>query len=71
MNPPRVEYIRQKVALDTRDEEAWTFEKRHGDRAREDGKGVGRWLRGRRCLDVGCGGGLLSEVNVCGAIRQE
>ncbi len=62
MNPPRVEYIRQKIALDDRDEAEWTFEGRHLDRVREEGRGRGRWLEGRRCLDVGCGGGLLSEV---------
>lgn len=62
MNPERVEYIRQKVALDPRTEPEWTFEGRHGDRAREEARGAGRWLEGKRCLDVGCGGGLLAEV---------
>lgn len=69
MNPTRIEYIGQKVALDSRDEEEWTFAGRHGDRAREEGKGVGRWLEGRRCLDVGCGGGLLSEVRILLMVR--
>ena len=62
MNPPRIEYIRQKVALHHRDEEEWTFEGRFDDRKREEARGAGRWLEGKRCLDVGCGGGLLSEV---------
>ena len=66
MNPVRVEYIRQKVAWDTRDEADWTFEGRGLDRKREEARGTGRWLSGKRCLDVGCGGGLLSEVSgVC------
>ncbi|WOO80891.1 Ubiquinone biosynthesis O-methyltransferase, mitochondrial [Vanrija pseudolonga] len=62
MNPERVEYIRQKVALDPRTEPEWTFEGRHGDRARAEARGAGRWLEGKRCLDVGCGGGLLAET---------
>ncbi|GFZ45901.1 hypothetical protein JCM24511_03634 [Saitozyma sp. JCM 24511] len=62
MNPARVSYIREKVALDTSAEEPWTFENRHMDRAREKARGVGQWLKGMRCLDVGCGGGLLSET---------
>jgi 2-polyprenyl-6-hydroxyphenyl methylase/3-demethylubiquinone-9 3-methyltransferase len=63
MNPARVEYIRQKVALDPSNEPEWTFEGRHGDRARFEQAGAGRWLKGLRCLDVGCGGGLLAEVS--------
>lgn len=66
MNPERVEFIRQKVALDPDNEPAWTFEGRHGDRAREAAKGTGQWLKGMRCLDVGCGGGLLAEVSATG-----
>ena len=62
MNPCRIEYIRQIVALDRRDEPEWTFATRHRDKAREERLGSGRWLEGKRCLDVGCGGGLLSEV---------
>ncbi|WRT64958.1 3-demethylubiquinone-9 3-O-methyltransferase [Kwoniella shivajii] len=66
MNPVRIEYIRQKVALnasppDSEGEVEWTFETRHRDLERETSKGTGLWLDGMRCLDVGCGGGLLSE----------
>ncbi|ODO02106.1 3-demethylubiquinone-9 3-O-methyltransferase [Cryptococcus wingfieldii CBS 7118] len=61
MNPTRVEYIRQKVALAPTGNEEWSFETRHLDAQREAGKGTGRWLDGLRVLDVGCGGGLLSE----------
>ncbi|KLT39043.1 ubiquinone biosynthesis O-methyltransferase [Cutaneotrichosporon oleaginosum] len=61
MNPERVEYVRQKVALDPASEPEWTFEGRHNDRARADARGQGRWLSGLRVLDVGCGGGLLAE----------
>ncbi len=64
MNPERVEYVRQKVALDPATEPEWTFEGRHGDRARADARGQGRWLQGLRVLDVGCGGGLLAEVSL-------
>ena len=64
MNPVRVEYIRQKVALDPKDEEEWTFQTRFD----KDERGLGKWLKGKRCLDVGCGGGLLSEVS-CWASR--
>ena len=64
MNPVRVDYVRQKVAWDTRDEPDWTFEGRNLDRKREEARGTGRWLSGKRCLDVGCGGGLLSEVRL-------
>ncbi|WVW78655.1 3-demethylubiquinone-9 3-O-methyltransferase [Kwoniella bestiolae CBS 10118] len=61
MNPTRIEYIRQKVALSPSDEEQWTFQNRHTDLQREVERGTGLWLSGKRCLDVGCGGGLLSE----------
>ncbi|WWD20004.1 3-demethylubiquinone-9 3-O-methyltransferase [Kwoniella shandongensis] len=67
MNPTRIEYIRQKVAFapslsdgETKEPE-WTFATRHSDSARESSRGTGAWLTGLRCLDVGCGGGLLSE----------
>lgn len=63
MNPERVEFIRQKVALDPDNEPEWTFEGRHQDAEREAAKGTGQWLKGKRCLDVGCGGGLLAEVS--------
>ncbi|WVF69851.1 3-demethylubiquinone-9 3-O-methyltransferase [Kwoniella sp. CBS 6097] len=61
MNPTRIEYIRQKVALSPPENEEWTFENRHSDFQRENTRGTGAWLTGLRCLDVGCGGGLLSE----------
>ncbi|WWD00391.1 3-demethylubiquinone-9 3-O-methyltransferase [Kwoniella sp. B9012] len=61
MNPTRIEYIRQKVALSGSGGEKWTFENRHSDFERESKRGTGLWLNGQRCLDVGCGGGLLSE----------
>ncbi|WVQ97902.1 3-demethylubiquinone-9 3-O-methyltransferase [Kwoniella sp. CBS 9459] len=61
MNPTRIEYIRQKVALSPPDNEEWTFANRHSDLQREKERGTGAWLSGLRCLDVGCGGGLLSE----------
>ncbi|GMK57899.1 hypothetical protein CspeluHIS016_0407330 [Cutaneotrichosporon spelunceum] len=61
MNPERVEYVRQKVALDPATEQPWTFEGRHADRERCEVRGQGRWLKGLRVLDVGCGGGLLAE----------
>ncbi|KAL7424276.1 Hexaprenyldihydroxybenzoate methyltransferase, mitochondrial [Cryptotrichosporon argae] len=57
MNPARVEYMRRVLAL--ADEPAWTFAGRHADRAR--GEKTAGWLRGKRVLDVGCGGGLLAE----------
>ena len=63
MNPARVEYIRRKVALDPDDEPRWTFEDRWKGQERDEGRGTGRWLAGKECLDVGCGGGLLSEVS--------
>lgn len=63
MNPTRIAYLRDKVALSTVDEPEWTFEGRHLDAEREAKRGTGRWLEGKRCLDVGCGGGLLSEVS--------
>ncbi|ORX33864.1 S-adenosyl-L-methionine-dependent methyltransferase [Kockovaella imperatae] len=61
MNPSRVEYIRRKVALESNEEPPWTFEKRFEHKALAATRGTGRWLEGKKCLDIGCGGGLLSE----------
>jgi polyprenyldihydroxybenzoate methyltransferase/3-demethylubiquinol 3-O-methyltransferase len=73
MNPTRMEFVRQKIVQGLQDDEGWSFEKR--DRVDEKGnlkrwegmatvKGKGRWLEGMDVLDVGCGGGLLSEVSL-------
>ena len=77
MNPARIQFIREFITRDPRyytsTEEGrpeWTFATRHsaadataeGDVDSPVGTGTGRWLAGMRCLDVGCGGGLLSEA---------
>ncbi|KDQ19412.1 hypothetical protein BOTBODRAFT_102384 [Botryobasidium botryosum FD-172 SS1] len=53
MNPPRVQFIRDKI-LEFKREEATA----RGEDSIDEGKGV---LKGWGALDVGCGGGLLSE----------
>lgn len=52
MNPVRVKFIQDKLAEVARDE------------ATDGGQSIqeGSVLRGLNVLDVGCGGGLLSEV---------
>lgn len=56
MNPARMQFIREKILESARDEgeagEVWA------EKAERDGK----VLRGMDVLDVGCGGGILSEV---------
>jgi hypothetical protein len=73
MNPTRMEFVRQKIVQGLQDDEGWSFEKRdkideRGNLKRWEGmamvKGKGRWLEGMDVLDVGCGGGLLSEVSL-------
>lgn len=60
---PRAGRVDQaKVALAPPPEEEWSFETRHMDVQREAARGTGAWLTGLRCLDVGCGGGILSEA---------
>ncbi|WWC87079.1 3-demethylubiquinone-9 3-O-methyltransferase [Kwoniella dendrophila CBS 6074] len=63
MNPTRIEYIREKVAFDYSSEQApeWTFENRYEIEIENEKRGQGLWLSGKSILDVGCGGGLLSE----------
>ena len=61
MNPARVEYVRRVLASSEAAEEEWTFAIRHEALSREQSRGTGLWLAGKRVLDVGCGGGLLSE----------
>lgn len=67
MNPVRVEFVREKVLRGKEDDKGWTFEGRPSRKIRDGGEDVGegeggRWLEGMDVLDVGCGGGLLSEV---------
>ncbi|ETW78800.1 hypothetical protein HETIRDRAFT_246380, partial [Heterobasidion irregulare TC 32-1] len=56
MNPARMQFIREKILESARDEgeagEVWA------EKAERDGK----VLRGMDVLDVGCGGGILSEA---------
>lgn len=61
MNPARVEYVRRVLADTEAAGEEWTFANRHEALSREQSRGTGLWLAGKRVLDVGCGGGLLSE----------
>jgi 2-polyprenyl-3-methyl-5-hydroxy-6-metoxy-1,4-benzoquinol methylase len=50
MNPVRVGFIRERVVRARQDEGQFSEER------------VGLGLEGMNALDVGCGGGLLSEV---------
>lgn len=60
MNPARVGYIRDKIAQ-VMDEEATAI----GNDMSPSVTKAGRLLEGLNVLDVGCGGGLLSEVRIC------
>ncbi|KAH8083185.1 S-adenosyl-L-methionine-dependent methyltransferase [Filobasidium floriforme] len=57
MNPVRMEFVRKKVISAREDDDGWSFATR-----KEARKDFGQsWLEGMDVLDVGCGGGLLSE----------
>lgn len=59
MNPVRVGYIKDKIASTIQDDSPNLVE--GGRRLRTLGSRV---LSGMKVLDIGCGGGLLSEVRV-------
>lgn len=60
MNPVRVGYIRDKI------EDAIVDDARTPDQGESRLKALGpKVLSGLDVLDVGCGGGLLSEVRMC------
>jgi polyprenyldihydroxybenzoate methyltransferase / 3-demethylubiquinol 3-O-methyltransferase len=60
MNPIRVQFIREKLL------EA-AFEDAKGDSERIENHS--RILTGKDVLDIGCGGGLLSEVRLYSAVK--
>src|ERR1700722_3146689 len=62
MNPVRMRFIRDKILEIALEDEDWDRDRdeREMDGNRDEG---GRPLDGMTALDVGCGGGLLSEVN--------
>lgn len=66
MNGPRMEFVREKIERGRMDDKGWSWKQRiHGDGSSEENgskAGRGRWLEGMNVLDVGCGGGLLTEV---------
>jgi polyprenyldihydroxybenzoate methyltransferase/3-demethylubiquinol 3-O-methyltransferase len=69
MNPVRMEFVRGKILNGREDDDGWSFAKRH-DAKKDYGQS---WLEGMDVLDVGCGGGLLSEaihVTRCGLYFQ-
>ena len=59
MNPARIQFIREKL------EEVWGWEAAqrqvHGEAAVDTNLGKTRFLDGLDVVDIGCGGGLLSE----------
>lgn len=60
MNPVRMEFVRNKIVSGREDDDGWSFASR-----KEARKDYGQtWLEGMDVLDVGCGGGLLSEVRI-------
>lgn len=67
MNPTRMEFVRQKIENGRVDDRGWTYETRNATRS---AGGEGRWLEGMDVLDVGCGGGLLSEVSFAGTTAR-
>jgi hypothetical protein len=57
MNPVRMQYIKQKLSEAAMDDGV-------GEGDDQELEGQSKVLRGKDVLDVGCGGGLLSEVRV-------
>lgn len=64
MNPVRMEFVRQKVLAARQDDDGWSFATRKQVEAKQvEEQDDQAWLAGMDVLDVGCGGGLLSEVS--------
>lgn len=62
MNPPRMQFVREKLQKGKQDDQGWSYKTRN-DVGLGEGKASGKWLAGLDVLDVGCGGGLLTEVS--------
>lgn len=61
MNPVRMQFVREKILEVTRDEDECAAAKLVS---------TSKILSGLNVLDVGCGGGLLSEVSMYRMVSQ-